>query len=394
MLTSELAMQLQTRKEQNLLRQILQRQNACQPESVFDNEQRRINFCSNDYLGLSSHSSVIHALQKAAQQYGVGSGASHLVTGHCRVHDELAESLADFCGREKAMLFSTGYMANLGVINALAGPGAQVFQDQLNHASLLDGGWLCKGVNHRYAHCNTDDLEIKLMKHQSGNRPLIVTDAVFSMDGDLAPLPELVTLADKYQATLVVDDAHGVGCLGKNGSGTLSHFDLSAADVPVLVGTLGKSLGTAGAFVAGDAVLIDYLTQFARTHIFTTAMPPPLAAATLAALECLRSQPWRQQRLQSLVAQFQQDVAQLGLNILPSQTPVQAIVLGDAAKAVKASEFLRGKGLQVSAIRPPTVPDGSARLRITFSALHTNAHYAQLIDGLDALATEMRDQED
>jgi 8-amino-7-oxononanoate synthase len=391
-LKADLALKLQARREQNLLRQILQRQNACQPDSVFENEQQLINFCSNDYLGLASHSNVIHAMQTAAQHYGVGSGASHLVTGHCRVHDELAESLADFCGREKAMLFSTGYMANLGVINALADAGTPVIQDQLNHASLLDGGWLSKGVNQRYLHADVRDLESRLGLLASDVRPLLVTDGVFSMDGDLAPLPELVVLADKYQATLIVDDAHGVGCLGDGGSGTLSHFGLGADDVPVLVGTMGKSLGTAGAFVAGDAVLIDYLTQFARTHIYTTAMPPPLAAATLAALECLRSQPWRQQRLKTLVGQFQRDVAELGLNILPSQTPVQAIVLGEAARAVKASEFLRDRGVQVSAIRPPTVPAGSARLRLTFSALHTNEHYARLMTALDALASEMKNR--
>lgn len=388
-LTAELQLKLQHRAEQNLLRQILQRQSACQPDSIFDNEEKRISFCSNDYLGLANHPDVIKALQKTAEQYGVGSGASHLVTGHCRIHDELAEALADFCGREKAMLFSTGYMANLGVINALADPGAQVFQDALNHASLLDGGWLSRGDSRRFAHCDRHDLEAMLTQHQSESRPLIVSDGVFSMDGDLAPVPDLVALADKYQATLIVDDAHGIGCLGDNGRGTLSHFSLVAADVPVLIGTLGKSLGTAGAFVAGDAVLIDYLTQFARTHIFTTAMPPPLAAATLAALNCLKTEPWRQLRLQSLVSRFQKDVAELGLDILPSPTPIQAIMLGEAEQAVKASVFLRERGLQVSAIRPPTVPAGSARLRVTFSASHSDQHYDCLLASLAALSVEL-----
>lgn len=389
-LKAELALKLQRRSEQNLMRDILQRQGPCQPENEFGDGQVRISFCSNDYLGLANHPDVIQTMQNAAEQYGVGSGASHLVTGHCQVHDELAEALADFCGREKAMLFSTGYMANVGVINALTNPGGQVFQDALNHASLLDGGWLSRGQSRRFAHRDTNDLEAMLIRHDSDIRPLIVTDGVFSMDGDMAPLPEQVVLADKYKATLIVDDAHGIGCLGESGAGTLSHFGLGAADVPVLVGTLGKSLGTAGAFVAGDAVLIDYLTQFSRTHVYTTAMPPPLAAATLAALRCLRSETWRQQRLLSLVERFQADVAALGLNILPSQTPVQAIVLGDADRAVRASEFLRGQGVQVSAIRPPTVPAGSARLRITFSASHTDAHYTRLLDALASLPDDLR----
>lgn len=388
-LSAELQLKLQQRAEQSLMRQILQRQGPCQPDSIFDNDEKRISFCSNDYLGLANHPDVIRALQKAAEHYGVGSGASHLVTGHCRVHEELSEALADFCGREKAMLFSTGYMANLGVINALVDPGAQVFQDALNHASLLDGGWLSRGESRRFAHRDMQDLEAMLIRHQSDTRPVIVSDGVFSMDGDMAPVPQLVALADKYQATLVLDDAHGIGCLGEHGSGTLSHFDLGADDVPVLIGTLGKSLGTAGAFVAGDAVLIDYLTQFARTHVFTTAMPPPLAAATLAALHCLRTEPWRQQRLQSLVSRFQKDVAELGLDILPSQTPVQAILLGDAAQAVNASAFLREHGLQVSAIRPPTVPVGSARLRVTLSASHTDQHYDCLLKALAALSVEL-----
>tara|TARA_A100000171_G_scaffold52887_1_gene74012 strand:+ start:7658 stop:8896 length:1239 start_codon:yes stop_codon:yes gene_type:complete len=389
-LKAELQQKLQYRAEQNLLRQVLQRCGPCQPDSLFGDGQKRVNFCSNDYLGLASHPDVIRAMQVAAEQYGVGSGASHLVTGHCRVHDELAEALADFCGRQKAMLFSTGYMANVGVINALTNPGAPIFQDALNHASLLDGGWLSRGDSRRFAHRDTKDLEAMLIRHHCDSRALIITDGVFSMDGDLALLPEQVALADKYQATLIVDDAHGIGCLGDAGAGTLSHFGLSASDVPVLVGTLGKSLGTAGAFVAGDEVLIDYLTQFARTHIYTTAMPPPLAAATIAALACLRSETWRQQRLQSLVMRFQQDVANLGLNILPSQTPVQAIVLGEADRAVKASEYLREQGVQVSAIRPPTVPADSARLRVTFSAAHTDEHYERLLDALASLPDDLR----
>lgn len=378
---------MQERDKQGLIRQRLQRSGPCQPVQELGGQQL-ISFCSNDYLGLANHPEVIAAFQAAAVEYGVGSGASHMVTGHCRVHDQLEEELAAFTGRDRALLFSTGYMANMGVINALADSHTVVLQDALNHASLLDGGWLSRASSRRYKHASLAALEYEL---QASNAPcLIVSDGVFSMDGDIVPLPGMIELAHRYGAGLMIDDAHGLGCIGAGGRGVIAlgdnHELISQHDLPVLVGTFGKALGTAGAFVAGDKALIDYIEQFARTYVFTTAMPPALAAATRVSLRLVQDESWRRQRLQTLIKTFRQEAAALGLDLLPSQSPVQALVIGDVGKTMAASQYLRSQGLQVSAIRPPTVPAGSARLRITLSAVHSDQQLQQLLDALAPMA--------
>ena len=343
-----------------------------------------LSFCSNDYLGLANHPKVIAAFKRGADEYGVGSGAAHLVNGHTRAHQALEDELAAFTGRARALLFSTGYMANLGVIGALVGRGDAVFEDRLNHASLLDGGLLSGARFRRYAHADADALAGLLAEAGAGER-LIVTDGVFSMDGDLAPLPALATLAGQHDAWLMVDDAHGLGVLGATGRGTLEHFGLGAMEVPVLMGTLGKALGTAGAFVAGSQDLIEWLIQAARPYIYTTAMPAALAEATRASLRLVDEEPWRREHLRTLITRFRAGAEQLGLRLMPSDTPIQPILVGDAGEALGLSQQLLDTGIQVTAIRPPTVPQGTARLRVTFSAAHSLQDVDRLLTALDNL---------
>jgi 8-amino-7-oxononanoate synthase len=353
------------------------------PRRVVDGREV-LSFCSNDYLGLASHPEVIAAFKRGADEYGVGSGAAHLVNGHTRAHQALEEELAAFTGRERALLFSTGYMANLSAVGALVGRGDAVFEDRLNHASLLDGGLLSGARFKRYPHADTDALAGLLAETEAGER-LIVTDGVFSMDGDLAPLPELAALARRHDAWLMVDDAHGLGVLGASGRGTIEHFGLGALDVPVLMGTLGKAFGTAGAFVAGSADLIEWLIQAARPYIYTTAMPAALAEATLASLRLIDEEPWRREHLQNLIARFRAGAEQLGLRLMPSDTPIQPILVGEAAEALRLSQRLFDAGIQVTAIRPPTVPQGTARLRVTLSAAHTVQDVDILLAALENL---------
>lgn len=336
-------------------------------------------FCSNDYLGLADHPVISAALAQAATEVGTGSGAAHLISGHHREHEALEAELADWLGRPRALLFSTGYMANMGVINALAEPGDTVYEDVLNHASLLDGGWLSRGRMQRYAHGDVAALDAALA--QTSGRALIATDAVFSMDGDLAPLPALAELAARREALLVVDDAHGFGVLG-NGPGSVAHFGLTPDQVPVYIGTLGKALGTFGAFVAGSETLIDYLIQRARTYIYTTAPPPALAAATRAALGLARHDTWRREHLVDLVARFRDGARRLGLPLMASDTPIQPVWVGDAARAMALGAALLEAGYWVTPIRPPTVPPGTARLRITLTAAHTPAQVEGLLGAL------------
>lgn len=348
--------------------------------------RRYLNFCSNDYLGLASHPRVLSALERAAREYGVGSGAAHLVTGHSRAHHALEEELAAFTRRPRALLFSTGYMANLGCVSALLGAGDAVFQDRLNHASLIDAGLLSRARLTRFAHGDATALEHRLARSQA-HRKLVVTDGVFSMDGDVARLPELVQAAQRNSAWLMVDDAHGLGVLGSHGRGTLEHFGLDGEAVPILMGTLGKALGTFGAFVAGSEALIETLIQRARTYIYTTALPPALAEATRASLHLIDEEPWRREHVLALVQRFRSGARERGLPVADSITPIQPLLLGDAGLAVQASGALRDRGILISAIRPPTVPTGTARLRITLSAAHTPAQVEQLLDILaDTLA--------
>lgn len=355
------------------------------PQGVQLNADGRelLNFCSNDYLGLANHPEVIEAFKNAADRYGVGSGSAHLICGHSEAHHALEEELAEFTGRERALLFSTGYMANLGAIAALAERGDTVLEDRLNHASLIDGGLISGARCKRYRHADLEHVS-NLIEAASG-KILIATDGVFSMDGDLAPLPALAELAQEQDAWLLVDDAHGLGVLGEKGGGALEHFGLDHTDVPVLVGTLGKAFGTFGAFAAGSESLVELLIQKARTYIYTTALPPAVAEATRASLRLVQAESWRRDKLKYLTERFRQGANQIGLELMPSPSPIQPILLGDSRKATELSEALLGAGMLVSAIRPPTVPPGSARLRVTLSAAHEEAQVDRLLNELDRL---------
>ncbi len=335
-----------------------------------------LSFCSNDYLGLAAHPELVEALREGAERYGVGSGAAHLVSGHGEPHQRLEAALAAFTGRPRALLFSTGYMANLGAIQALAGRGSRILADKLNHASLTDGARLSGARLLRYPHADSDALARML---EGTDKALIVTDGVFSMDGDLAPLPELARLARDSGARLMVDDAHGLGVLGEAGRGSLDLFSLGVDDVPILVGTLGKAFGTFGAFVAGSEPLIETLIQRARSYIYTTALPPAVAHASCVALDIAMREEWRRAHLRRLIARFRDGARALGLPLAASDTPIQPLIAGDAARALAWSRFLEARGVLVTAIRPPTVPAGSARLRVTFSAAHQEADVDQLL---------------
>ncbi|MGE8304158.1 MULTISPECIES: 8-amino-7-oxononanoate synthase [Pseudomonas] len=375
----DLAARLAERRAADLYRQRPLLESPQGPEVVVDG-QPLLAFCSNDYLGLANHPEVIAAWQAGAERWGVGGGASHLVVGHSTPHHQVEEALAELTGRPRALLFSTGYMANLGAITALVGQGDTVLQDRLNHASLLDGGLLSGARFNRYLHNDPASLASRLDK-AVGNT-LVVTDGVFSMDGDLADLPALAKVARARGAWLMVDDAHGLGTLGAQGGGIVEHFGLGIDDVPVLIGTLGKACGTAGAFVAGSDALIEALVQFARPYIYTTSQPPALACATLKSLELLRRETWRREHLAALIRQFRLGAEQIGLQLMDSPTPIQPILIGDSAQALRLSQMLRERGLLVTAIRPPTVPAGSARLRVTLSAAHSEAQVQLLLNAL------------
>jgi 8-amino-7-oxononanoate synthase len=342
-------------------------------------------FCSNDYLGLADHPRVVQAFRDAAATWGVGSGASHLVSGHDAEHHALEQELAEFVGRPRSVLFSTGYMANLAVASVLVGRGDTVFADRLDHASLLDAALGSGARLARYRHADLGALRARLERARPGRVRLVMTDGVFSMDGDVAPLAGLAALCRAHDADLMVDDAHGFGVLGPGGAGAVAEAGLELAEVPVLMCTLGKAAGTFGAFVAGSVELCEALVQRARTYVYTTALPAAVAAATRASLRLMRGEPWRRERLEAHVRQFGEAAAALGLPLSPSRTPIQPLVLGDPAAATAASEALLDLGLWVPAIRPPTVPAGTSRLRVTFSASHDDADLVRLIDALGAL---------
>ncbi|HCJ28198.1 MAG TPA: 8-amino-7-oxononanoate synthase [Pseudomonas sp.] len=373
----DLSSRLAERRAAHLYRQRPLLETPQQPDVTVDGEPL-LAFCSNDYLGLASHPDVIRALQQGAERWGVGGGASHLVIGHSTPHHQLEEALAEFTGRPRALLFSTGYMANLAAVTALVGQGDTVLEDRINHASLLDAGLLSGARFSRYLHNDAQSLAKRLDK-ATGNT-LVVTDGVFSMDGDLADLPTLCATAKARKAWVMVDDAHGFGPLGKTGGGIVEHFRLGIDDVPVLVGTLGKAFGTAGAFVAGSEALIETLIQFARPYIYTTSQPPAVACATLKSLELLRSEGWRREHLGRLITRFRQGASEIGLTLMDSPTPIQPILVGSSERALKLSAALRERGILVGAIRPPTVPAGSARLRVTFSTSHSEAQVERLLD--------------
>jgi 8-amino-7-oxononanoate synthase len=377
----ELREELDARAAEGLLRKRRIIAGKQQPALLADGEDM-LSFCSNDYLGLASHPALIAAVQQVAQEVGVGGGASHLITGHHRLHHELEEALAHFVGMPRALFFSTGYMANLGVISALAGRGDAIFADRLNHASLNDAAVLSRADLHRYPHNDIAVLEKQLVQSMA-RRKLVVADAVFSMDGDIAPVPQLLELCERYDAWLMLDDAHGFGVLGAHGKGTLEHFGVHGPRI-IYMATLGKAAGVSGAFVAGEPELVEYLIQRARTYIYTTAMPPVLAAALLAALPIIEKETSRREQLQTLIATLRGNLKPKQWRLDESITPIQPLIIGSNEDALRVSEHLRERGILVPAIRPPTVPQGTARLRITLSAAHTVEDVMRLVNALHA----------
>ncbi len=383
---------LAERRAQQLYRQHKLLDTAPAPVAVVDGREL-VTFSSNDYLGLATHPEVIAAQQRGAE-LGAGATASHLVNGHFHIHQQLQDKIAEITGREAALLFGSGYMANVGVINALVGRGDFVVQDKLNHASLIDGGRISGAQYLRFAHSDLTALETQLQRARKKNdgKILLAVDGVYSMDGDIAPLAPMAELCQKYDAWLMVDEAHGFGVMGSDafpcaGSAAAAGLDQEAA--PIVMGTLGKAAGNGGAFVAGSRALIDYLTQFARTYIYTTGMPPAVAAGCRRALELMQELPLRQ-RLQQRIDYFRQRAAERGLPLENSTSAIQPLLLGCEKRVLSVSELLQQSGYLVGAIRPPTVPAGTARLRITLSAAHSETQ----IDGLlNALATALESAE-
>lgn len=346
-----------------------------------------LSFCSNDYLGLANHPGLIQSVCEGTHQYGVGTGASHLVIGHTRAHYELEQALANFIGFPEALLFSTGYMANIGIVTALLGRHDAVFADKLNHASLNDAALLCGAKFIRYPHLDLVTLEQR-MAASSARRKLVVTDAVFSMDGDIAPVSRLTALCEKYQAMLLLDDAHGFGILGKQGRGVLFSSDQDKLHSPniIYMATLGKSAGVFGAFVAAQTDVIETLIQFAHSYIYTTATPAFLSHALCKSLELIEQEDWRREKLQQHIALLKDALQSLRWQLLPSQTPIQPLIIGESEAAVWVSDALRKRGILVPAIRPPTVPQGSARLRISLSASHGSDDVTRLVAALCELS--------
>lgn len=339
-----------------------------------------LSFCSNDYLGLAADPRIADAAAEAIRRFGLGAGASHLVSGHHRLHDDLERVLAKFVGLPRALLFSSGYLANLAVVTVLAGRSSDLFADRLNHASLNDAMILSRARCRRYPHCDLVTLESLLACSGAADK-IVITDAVFSMDGDIAPLSDIARLCERYPAWLVVDDAHGFGILGESGGGALTRFGLDSGHI-AYVGTLGKAAGVSGAFVAGSEQLIEMLIQRAHSYIYTTASPPPLAAALLKSVEIMQAEDWRRRRLVELSARISSKLELRRWRLLPSQTAIQPLIVGENSETMALSDMLAARGILVPAIRPPTVPKGSARLRISLSAAHTDADVDLLIEAL------------
>lgn len=369
---SELSSALDERRQVQCLRQ---RRTLTLASPAYD-------MAGNDYLGLARDSRVIKALADGARRYGAGSGASALVTGQTDAHTQLEGLLADWLGRSDALVFPSGFQANLAVHDALLSQGDIVLGDRLNHASLLDGARLSGARLKRYTHRDMDALQRRLNSERDhSGRIAVVSDGLFSMDGDTAPLREMVSLCEQYRALLIVDDAHGVGVLGPSGGGLAEAEGVgSEQDVPVLVGTLSKALGLQGAFVAGSRLLIDTLVQFARPYVYTTSLSPALAHAACTSVNIARHEPERRALLAHNIAYFRTLAAQAGLPLTASTSPIQPIIVGDIPTVMAMRDAAAAHGFQIGAIRPPTVPDGTARLRITLSALHTPTLLAQLIE--------------
>lgn len=380
--SEQLKADLEQRKQLGRFRQQRVRSGEQGVDVIIDG-QRFVSFCSNDYLGLANHPEITQAFIKTAEQEGVGSGAAHLLTGHSASHQQLEQALAEFTGQQRCLLFSSGYQANIGVIAGLMGRDDLVLQDKLNHASLLDGGRLSAATQRRYQHNSMTALSYRLNNAEQGQRKLIVSDGVFSMDGDIVKLPELMQLSQQHHAGVLIDEAHALGVLGQSGAGTIEHYQLSHQQQPMIMGTFGKAFGTAGAFVAADEDVIETLIQQARSYIYTTAQPAAIAAATLVSLRLVQSETWRREKLHSLIQQFRQGAEQIGLALMDSMTAIQPIVIGDDKKALAIGQQLEQRGILVGVIRPPTVPEGSARLRITLSAQHSEQQVKQLLDALE-----------
>ena len=367
----------------------LEQQGLCRHRRLLDSPQgahvrvdgrEYLSFCSNDYLGLAADPRIAEAAAESIRQFGVGAGASHLLSGHHRAHDDLERALARFVGLSRALLFSSGYLANLAVVTVLAGRSSDVFADRLNHASLNDAMILSRARCKRYAHCDLAALESLLARSDAADK-VVITDAVFSMDGDIAPLSEIARLCERFGAWLVVDDAHGFGVLGENGAGALAHFGLDSPYI-AYIGALGKAAGVSGAFVAGSEHLIELLIQRARAYIYTTASPPALAAALMKSVELMQAEGWRRRRLIESSARISRRLELRRWRLLPSQTAIQPLVVGENSETVALSDALATEGILVPAIRPPTVPKDSARLRISLSAAHTEADVDLLIGTL------------
>lgn len=371
---------LEKRKIDGLLRQ-RRLLDSPQAEHIIANNKPYLSFCSNDYLGLANRPELISAMQKAAGDSGVGSGASGLVTGHHRYHDDLEKQLAKFVGLPAALLFSTGYMANIGVLGALVGRGDAIFADKLNHACLNDGGYYSLAEFNRFAHNNVEALE-NLLKASTAKHKLIAVDAVFSMDGDIAPLAEYLSLCEKYDAYLYVDDAHGFGVLGEHGEGSLNHLKLKSPRI-IMMATLGKAAGVAGAFVAGESVVIDYLIQTAKSYVYSTPAPPALSATLSASVSLIEQGDDLREHLHMLIAYLKDNLHCTKWQLMPSKTAIQPLVVGGNLEALALSEYLQTLGVLVPAIRPPTVPAGTSRLRISLSAAHSLDNIKQLIAAIN-----------
>ena len=372
-------LELRQRRDAGLHRQ---RREICGPQqpALTVDGKPLLSFCSNDYLGLANHPDNRRALADALSENGLGGASSHLICGHHWAHQKLEDQLATFTRRSSALLFATGYMANLGVISALVGRGDTIFSDRLNHASIIDGCRLSRARVRRYNHGDMHALE-RMLAATDGHK-LVVSDGVFSMDSDVAALARLAQLCQQYDALLLIDDAHGFGVLGPGGRGSVAAAGLSEDQVPILIGTLGKAAGTCGAFVAGPRWLTEYLVQKARTYIYTTAMPPALAVASCNSVRLLEGFDSQRQHLSGLIERFRRQVASMGYDLMPSHTPIQPILVGSNQAALALSKALQECGLLVSAIRPPTVPEGQARLRITLSAAHSFDDLDRLLQAL------------
>lgn len=384
MIFDELEQQLAELEREGLARHRRVLEGPCGPLARIDGREL-LSFCSNDYLGLANDPALIEAACAGARRWGVGSGASHLVSGHLAPHEALEKALARFTGFARALSFSTGYLANIGIVGALVGRGDAVFADRLNHASLIDAVQLSRAEHERYPHGDLDTLERRLAASHA-KRKMILTDAVFSMDGDLAPLPELRQLAERFDAWLVIDDAHGFGVLGEEGRGSLSHFGLPADPRVVYMGTLGKAAGAAGAFVAASERVIEWILQRARTYIFTTGSSPVIACALLASLERIREGEARRHHLRHLAGLLREGLAASRWSLMPSPTAIQPILVGGNHEVLRVSKALLERGLWVPAIRPPTVPKGTARLRVSLSAAHREEDVRRLVDALREIA--------